>query len=876
VRTRAFRCCLVFALIAGLLPLLAIPAAADLQCTPDATGDTVRQTTQGQNPENHPQADITEVCARYGEEKLRFSTTAVSPADPNSATWSTEDSGLWWFVRINGQTWTVRYMGTDDSSKFRGVVADPAGKETCGTNDFDGLLFENNTYRIGAPARCFGDPSSIEGISGRLDHDPEPEAGSTGPFWLDPGTPSTPALMEGEPPPPPPPPPPAEDPLVCTPDPAGDVEPQDLPRVDITEACVRLTSSELRVSMNRTENADPTQQDGDLNLYWHVGTNGATDFEATYEVEFSDGTSATVRRPDGTIPEGCDLMEMNGQYDGAQVRLTSLPRSCFDEPSSISAIYADSEYTNRQGTTYTDVTDNFPGFEEPTPARGLACVADPTGDTVRVTTEGASAESRPRADITELCTRFNPGELRFSMRIAEPFDSQDAAWDSDDTGMYFRVGIGAQVYTVHYYRVPADKPPARDPDGGGGEFIIGKSAPSRLRTVISVRDGSDSLRCDSTDSQGPTIDGDRYSFYVPAACFRNPAQVDFVSAEMNYDPRAAAGDTGPYNADFAGTIGALQPEEASNYQDPAPLPPPPPPAPEPGPTRPTSRLEGPSRIDTAIAISQSENRGTAGTVYLARADEVVDAVAAGSVPDGPILFVPPCGELPPAVAAEIDRLSPGRVVAIGGESAVCEGLLQAAASGRPTDRFGGTDRLSTAVAISRGVFPEGAGRVFLARADVFADAVAGGALQGGPVLLVPSCGPVPDVVADELARLGATEVRALGGTTAVCDELLTAAGGDLSTGRLAGVDRFTTAAQVARFAFADRGVSTVYLARADVFADAVAGGTLTAGPVLLVPSCGELPEVVAQAIRDSGAGAVVALGSAGAVCDDMLARAGAS
>lgn len=55
----------------------------------------------------------------------------------------------------------------------------------------------------------------------------------------------------------------------------------------------------------------------------------------------------------------------------------------------------------------------------------------------------------------------------------------------------------------------------------------------------------------------------------------------------------------------------------------------------------------------------------------------------------------------------------------------------------------------------------------------------------------------------------------------------------------------------------------------------MAAGSLTAGPVLLVPSCGALPPVVADAIRASGADAVVALGSAGAVCDDVLAQAAA-
>ena len=97
------------------------------------------------------------------------------------------------------------------------------------------------------------------------------------------------------------------------------------------------------------------------------------------------------------------------------------------------------------------------------------------------------------------------------------------------------------------------------------------------------------------------------------------------------------------------------------------------------------------------------------------------------------------------------------------------------------DRVSGSDRISTAVAISQYEFPDGADEAYLARADNFADAVAAGALRRGPVLLVPSCGDLPAVVAAELARLSPSRVVALGGPAAICDDILTqgvtAAGG---------------------------------------------------------------------------------------------------
>jgi hypothetical protein len=96
---------------------------------------------------------------------------------------------------------------------------------------------------------------------------------------------------------------------------------------------------------------------------------------------------------------------------------------------------------------------------------------------------------------------------------------------------------------------------------------------------------------------------------------------------------------------------------------------------------------------------------------------------------------------------------------------------------RATARLAGPTRFDTAVAISQHQFPEGAPVVYVARADDPADAVAGGSLTRGPVLLVPSCGTVPPTVLDEIDRLGPSEIVALGGPRAICDEVLQQAAG---------------------------------------------------------------------------------------------------
>jgi hypothetical protein len=95
---------------------------------------------------------------------------------------------------------------------------------------------------------------------------------------------------------------------------------------------------------------------------------------------------------------------------------------------------------------------------------------------------------------------------------------------------------------------------------------------------------------------------------------------------------------------------------------------------------------------------------------------------------------------------------------------------------RPTSRIAGADRYATAVQISRTAFPNGAPTVYLANGTRSADALAGKSLTDGPILLVPGCGDVPGTVLAEIRRLDPTRVVALGGTGAICDQVLAAAG----------------------------------------------------------------------------------------------------
>jgi putative cell wall-binding protein len=162
---------------------------------------------------------------------------------------------------------------------------------------------------------------------------------------------------------------------------------------------------------------------------------------------------------------------------------------------------------------------------------------------------------------------------------------------------------------------------------------------------------------------------------------------------------------------------------------------------------------------------------------------------------------------PTVVAAGVD-LAPGDHVAeltvTGSDGRVGGRAWRFTVSPVPAERVAGPDRIATAVAASRALFPEGASATgaVLARADDFADALAGAPLAaraGGPVLLTAR-DRLSGATAEELRRAvrpGST-VWLLGGPGALSSAVgdAVAAAGFVPR-RLAGPDRYATAAAVA-------------------------------------------------------------------------------
>jgi subtilisin family serine protease len=296
---------------------------------------------------------------------------------------------------------------------------------------------------------------------------------------------------------------------------------------------------------------------------------------------------------------------------------------------------------------------------------------------------------------------------------------------------------------------------------------------------------------------------------------------------------------------------------------------------------PALRVAAGSGATKAVAQAVAASRaafpgGTSATpaahAVLAREDDFADALAGSSLTAGvaPLLFAPRSGSLPPATAAELQRVLPrgADVYLLGGTNALGAGLdAEIRALGFRARRLQGPTREATAVAVARQVeatrralrLPP-APAVALANRDRWPDAISGGALGatfGIPILLTARDGLHPTTAAylvEQRRAAGASPARvyALGGAgvlgTATAQAAGTAARAPVQ--RLSGPSRDTTAiavsAEVQRllrpglppYAIA------IELDRADGFAHALsaavlAGSTSSVFVPVRAPSAGE-------------------------------------
>ncbi len=191
-------------------------------------------------------------------------------------------------------------------------------------------------------------------------------------------------------------------------------------------------------------------------------------------------------------------------------------------------------------------------------------------------------------------------------------------------------------------------------------------------------------------------------------------------------------------------------------------------------------------------------------------------------------------------------------------------------------RISGSDRFATAAAISAATFSPGVPVAFVATGANYPDALAGGpaaAKQHGPILLVDP-DSVPQSTEHELQRLQPASIVVLGGTTAVSDTVVAALGADTggAVTRVAGGDRFATAAQLSAMTFA-AGIPVVYVANGGGYADALAAGPAAgaAGGAVLLVTKDTVPGSIADELTRLKPGRIVILGGTAVVSDAVEA-----
>lgn len=292
----------------------------------------------------------------------------------------------------------------------------------------------------------------------------------------------------------------------------------------------------------------------------------------------------------------------------------------------------------------------------------------------------------------------------------------------------------------------------------------------------------------------------------------------------------------------------------------------------------TTSLEGATRYDTAVAISQSGWPNSAPAVVLARGDIAADALVSGVLAhkvQGPLLLSKP-NELPAAVANELKRLKPSKVILVGGRGALSpqvetkvRNLLGPSVT---VQRIEGATRYATAVRVAE-VFGTGVREAVIATGlNDSPDALTVApyaARRGMPILLEDSDQKLRPEIVNYLRNRSIERVYLIGGTGVLPEALKTQLNqlGVREVERISGPDRYATAVQVAERWFPASQAFAV--ARGDLFPDALSGSAWAArqGVPILLTQPHRIPEVLTGWLQKRGTSLpeVVYFGGPGAI-----------
>lgn len=293
-----------------------------------------------------------------------------------------------------------------------------------------------------------------------------------------------------------------------------------------------------------------------------------------------------------------------------------------------------------------------------------------------------------------------------------------------------------------------------------------------------------------------------------------------------------------------------------------------------------TRVAGDDRFETAVEITRTifPDGVRAPVVYLANGYKFPDALTAGpaAIRQRGAILTSPADGLTAQVSDELLRLDPARVVIVGDPMSVSvavEGKVEELLPDAVVDRLGGADRYETAELIirdaeARAGTSSAPAYAFIATGMNYPDALAAApaaATHDAPIILVPD-GPVSAPIARLIQDLNTDQIVIVGGepsVSRVTADSLGAIPGIDSVRRVAGADRFSTAAEInAQFlVYNDHAIVATGTAFADALAGAPLAGALGAPLYLARPDC--MPAVAMKWIGRYYAAGVTLLGGTG-------------
>lgn len=235
---------------------------------------------------------------------------------------------------------------------------------------------------------------------------------------------------------------------------------------------------------------------------------------------------------------------------------------------------------------------------------------------------------------------------------------------------------------------------------------------------------------------------------------------------------------------------------------------------------PIERIAGASRYETAVLISHAmypdgtwPDGSPVELVVVTNGLNFPDALAGGpyAAGVGPLLLVPPSGRVPQVVVDELARLDPAYIDILGSTDAVSAGIEeQLSATGAEVTRIAGRNRYDTAAQLAQATFERrffadrSSAQAIIASGEVFADALGASAISavGGHVLLLGNRGGLTAETWAVLEELKPINVYLLGSADRLPLNLERQIAARLPSGtwvgRIAGADRFETAAMLSR------------------------------------------------------------------------------